>query len=177
MAVDMLDFEGEELYFDEPLQTETRECIDRAAEWYGDQEAENRLLRAYFLEPEHPMVLVALYRYFYYQHRYQDALLVAERVLLRFAARLGLPSSWQDLEASSFAGETLASMSELRFYLLALKGAGYLDLRLEKFESAIERLKKVVEIDSKDRLGAGSLLEIAKDEIDRQSGIYRLRFK
>lgn len=177
MSVDMLDFEGEELYFDEPLQPETRDCIDRAAAQYGDQEAEFNLLRAYLLEPEHPMVLVALYRYFYYQHRYADALLIAERVLALFAARLGLASRWQDLDVSMFCGDTLASMSEVRFYLLALKGAGYLELRLQNFDSAIERFKKVMEVDEKDRLGAASLLEIAEDEINRQAGIYRLRFK
>ena len=34
------------------------------------------------------MVLVALYRYYYYQHRLSDALIVSERVLRIFANRL-----------------------------------------------------------------------------------------
>lgn len=172
----MLDFEAEGLYYDEDLSAETQACIDRAAQSYGDAESEQRLLRAYFLEPEHPMVLVALYRFYYYQHRYEDALIVAERVLTLFAARLGLPFDWHQLEAEHVAGDALVSMTELRFYLLALKGAGYLELRLARYEPAIERLKKIVELDEKDRLSAASLLQIAEDEINRQAGIYRLRF-
>lgn len=176
MSVDLLDFAGEDLYFGEIMESETEQCIEKAADKYGSKDAENLLLRAYFLEPEHPMVLVALYRYFYYQHRYADALRIAERVLKLFSQRLGLPGNWQQLNADMFQGETIASMTEVRFYLLALKGAGYLDMRMGKHESAIQRLQKIVEIDAKDRLSVASLLQIAQDEINRQAGIYRLRF-
>lgn len=175
--MDLLDFEGQDLYFDEPLQAESLTCIDQAADRYGDKAAENLLLRAYFLEPEHPMVLVALYRFFYYQHRYQDALLVADRVIRIFARRLGLPERWQELAVSDLQEPHMESMTELRFYLLALKGAGYLELRLDEFESALQRLQKVAELDSKDRMGAAALLKIAQDEINRRAGIYRLKFK
>ena len=174
--MDMLDFEAESLYFDEGLGEETRECIDQAAEAYGDAESEQRLLRAYFLEPDHPMVLVALYRYFYYQHRYEDALIVADRVLQLFAMRIGLPRDWTDLTPDQVDADALTSMTELRFYLLALKGAGYLELRLQRYDSAIERLRKIVELDEKDRFSVASLLQIAEDEVGRQAGIYRLRF-
>jgi tetratricopeptide (TPR) repeat protein len=174
--MDMLDFDVDELYFDEALSDEARECIEQAAEAYGKSEAERLLLRANFLEPEHPMVLVALYRFFYYQHRYEDALVVAERVLPLFAARLGLARDWRQLDADAAAAEAMTSSGELRFYLLALKGAAYLELRLARYESAIERLRKIVALDEKDRLSAAYLLQIAQDEVGRQSGIYRLRF-
>jgi tetratricopeptide (TPR) repeat protein len=176
MAVDMLDFAGEELYFDEAMELETEQCIEQAAENYGGKNSENLLLRAYFLEPEHPMVLVALYRYYYYQHRYADALRVAERVLKIFAGRLGLSQSWQEVSEQQIEAAIKESMIEVRFYLLALKGSGYLEMRLEHYHSAIERLQKIVAIDAKDRLSVSSLLQIAEDEINRKAGIYRLRF-
>jgi tetratricopeptide (TPR) repeat protein len=176
MGVDMLDFAGEELYFDEAMQPETEQCIEEAAENYGGKNSENLLLRAYFLEPEHPMVLVALYRYYYYQHRYADALIVAERVLRIIAVRLGLPENWQDISEQQVEAAVGESMTELRFYLLALKGSGYLEMRLENYHGAIERLKKIVAVDAKDRLSVSSLLQIAEDEVNRQAGIYRLRF-
>lgn len=176
MTVDMLEFSAEDLYFDLPIEQETQSCLDKAAHHYGEAEAENLLYRAYFLEPEHPMVLVALYRYFYYQHCYEDALRVAESVLFIFSKRLGLPARWQDIEEEQFQGDVLNSMTEVRFYLLALKGAGYLEMRLEKYESAIERLQKIVQVDDGDRLGAASLLQIAQDEVNRKAGIYRLNF-
>ena len=169
--MDMLDFETDGLYFDEPLVDEARQCLDTAADSYGEDLAENSLLRAYFLEPKHPMVLVALYRYFYYQHRLTDALLVADRVLVVFAQRLGLPADWHELTEMQIGSGVLVSMAMIRFYMLALKGAGYLELRLGEFESAVARLNKVVELDSKDRLGAQALLDVALEACNKPQGL------
>lgn len=121
-------------------------------------------------------MLVALYRFYYYPHRYADALEVTERVFKVYSKRLGLPSNWQDLTEQHFEQLDKQSMTEMRFYLLALKGNGYLEMYLENFNNAIERLQKVVNVDSEGRMNAVSLLHTAEDEIDRQSGIYRLRF-
>lgn len=162
MAIDFLDIDREVLYFEEPLDPEASCCLDEAAETYGDARAEASLLRAYFLAPEHPMVLVALYRYFYYQHRLEDALRVAERVLRIFAQRLELPEDWRDLDEMRLGSGVLVSMTLVRFYMLALKGAGYLQLRLGEYESALARLQKVVELDSGDRLGARALIDVAR---------------
>ena len=167
--MDMLDFEGESLYFDEPLRPEARRCLDKAAIHYGESSAEQHLLRAHFLAPEHPMVLVALYRFFYYQHRYEDALMVAERVLRVFAQRLDLPADWRQLNEHCLGSGVMISMTMIRFYMLALKGAGYLELRLGRYESAIDRLYKVAELDSKDRLGAKALIEVAREALESGS--------
>ena len=171
--MDLLDFQTDGLYFDEPLKGESKRCLDLAAESYGKRLAEESLMRAYFLEPEHPMVLVALYRYFYYQHRLEDALLVAERVLQVFAKRLGLPENWRELTEVGVGSGVMVSMTLIRFYLLALKGAGCLELRLGEYESALARLQKVVELDSNDRLGAHGVLEMACDVLNKQVGQVR----
>jgi len=167
--MDLLDFEAEALYFDEPIRGEAHSCVEQAAESYGQAAAEGLLLRAYFLEPEHPIVLVALYRYFYYQHRLEDALLVAERVLKVFAGRLGLPENWRDLTELQLGGGVMVSMTLLRFYMLALKGAGYLELRLGRHESALMRLRKVAALDSNDRLGAQALIDVARGELNAEA--------
>lgn len=169
--MDMLDFETDSLYFDEPLHVEVKGFLDTAAEHYGEQLAETSLMRAYFLEPEHPMVLVALYRYFYYQHRLEEALLVAERVLHVFAKRLGLPKDWHDLTEMQIGSGVMVSMAMIRFYMLALKGAGYLELRLGEYESALARLHKVVELDSSDRLGAQVLLDVAQEAFNKKQAV------
>ena len=72
MALDLLEFESEDLYFDETVSAEVAKHLDNAAEAYacGAGFSEVSLLRAYFLAPEHPMVLVALYRYYYYHDHY-----------------------------------------------------------------------------------------------------------
>lgn len=167
--MDLLDFASDDLYFDEPLQAEVRGCLELAANNYGEVIAESSLLRAYFLAPEHPMVLVALYRYFYYQHRLMDALLVADRVLWVFAKRLGLPDDWHELTETQIGGGVMVSMTMLRFYMLALKGAGFLELRLGQYADALARLEKVVELDSNDRLGASALMEVAQQALHNQA--------
>lgn len=168
MAVDFLDIDREVLYFEEPLVPDAGLCLEEAAETYGDTQAEAALMRAYFLAPEHPMVLVALYRYFYYQHRLEDALRVAERVLRVFAQRLELPEDWRYLDDARLGNGVLISMTLVRFYMLALKGAGYLQLRLGEYEPALTRLQKVVELDPSDRLGARALLDVAKASLQER---------
>jgi tetratricopeptide (TPR) repeat protein len=167
--MDLLEFEAGSLYFEEPINEEAQRCIEQAAASYATSQAESLLLRAYFLEPEHPLVLVALYRYFYYRHRLSDALLIADRVLRVFAARLGLPGDWRDLNEVRLASGVLVSMTALRFYMLALKGAGYLELRLGQLESALIRLKKVAELDARDRLGAQALIDVVEHELSERN--------
>lgn len=164
--MDFLDFEAGQLYFDESIDPRAEAAIEEAADLYGEDEAEVLLLRAYFIEPEHPLVLVALYRYFYYQHRFTDALKVAERVIKVFACRLGLPEDWSALDRKSFENSVLVSMTMLRFYMLALKGAGYLELRLGQYEQALQRLRKVTEFDDGDRMGAQALIDVALESVE-----------
>ena len=164
--MDLLEFQAEQLYFDDPVDPAASALIDQAAEHYGESKAEALLLQAYFLEPEHPLVLVALYRYFYYQHRLPDALRVAERTLRITARSLGLPEDWQALDKVAFDNGVLVSMTRLRFYMLALKGAGYLELRMGEYDSAMRRLRKVVELDERDRLGAQALIDVAAAAIE-----------
>lgn len=161
--MDLIDFEAGELYFDEPIDAEASEAIARAAERYGDGEAEFDLLRGYFLEPEHPLVLVALYRFFYYQHRLEDALRVARRVLQISAGRLGIPADWRELTPAICEGLGADAMVRLRFHLLALKGAGFLELRLGRHANALAKLEKLAELDDNDRLGVEALIEVARE--------------
>lgn len=174
--MDMLDFEGDDLYFAEPLNAEAQQCIDFAAANYSQEcdanQAEAPLMRAYFLEPEHPVVLVALYRFFYYQHRLDDALVVAERTLKIFAKRLNLPEDWSELNEEHLAKPAVDSMVLVRFYLWTLKGAGYLELRLGKHDSGMARLEKVRELDDKNHLGTEVLLDVANEVVNN---IYKLR--
>jgi hypothetical protein len=161
--MDLMDFEGESLYFDEPLPGEIGELLCQSAQAYGTAEGELSLMRAYFLEPRHLTVLVALYRYFYYQHRYEDALQVADRTLEVTAGKLDIISDWRELGMSQLAVGILQSMTLTRFYLMVLKGAGYLRLRLGDTGGGLERLLKVAELDSSDRLGVAALIEVARD--------------
>lgn len=163
--MDLLDFEGRDLYFDEPLAPAVEGLLHQASESYGDGEAEPHLLRAYFLAPEHLSVIVALYRYYYYQHRYDDALLVANRALAITSLRLGLTGDWRDLTPAVTEAVPEGNRVMLRFHLLALKGAGFLNLRRADPKAALACLKKVRELDPVDRLNTAGLIDIAKEAL------------
>ena len=156
-GVDLLELDGEALYFDEPCPAEVESLIAEAAQRYGP-EAEPVLLRAYFLAPTQLSVLVALYRYYFYQHRLEDALVVAERALDVTAGRLHLVDGWRGIGPVSRGEAVMRSIGLLRFHLLALKGSAVILLRLGRIEEARHRLEKIAEIDERDALGANALL-------------------
>lgn len=160
--MDLLEFQAESLYFEQPLDPQVSDLLEKSADAYGEPEAEALLQQAEQLAPEHPMVLVALYRFYYYQHRLADALVIAERTLALSAASLDLPNDWRALSSELCDQAMARSATGLRFYLLALKGAAYLQLRLGEREQAIEKLQLLTQLDEQDRLGAAALLEVAQ---------------
>lgn len=164
--MDLLDFDGQDLYFDEPMEHGVAAFLDRASKLYPDPEAEWHLLEARQLAPRNLSVFVALYRYYYYQHRVADALNVAEDALAVTAARLNINGDWRGLGADDLAGIGGSSLTLLRFHLLALKGSGYLLLRLGRHDDALARLDKVRDLDAADRLGAGALAETVRASLN-----------
>ena len=159
-SLDLLELGDDGLYFDEPCAPEVDALIVEASRHYGDAEAEQCLLRAYFLAPEQLSVLVALYRYYFYQHRLGDAFIVAERVLDVTARRLNLVGGWSSIGPVSLGEAVMRSMGLLRFHLQALKGSAVILLRLGHLDEARRRLEKIAEIDERDALGVAPLLVV-----------------
>ncbi|RTL58086.1 MAG: hypothetical protein EKK46_00345 [Rhodocyclaceae bacterium] len=162
-TTDFLDIGDEALYFDETAVAGTESLIAEASVLYGEADAEAKLLRAYFLAPEQLSVLVALYRYYFYQHRLEDTLIVAGRALAASANRLEMPADWRGLSPATVAQAGARNMGLLRFYLLALKGTTVVLLRLGRIVEARERLEKLLSLDDKDHLGAAALLAVVKE--------------
>lgn len=163
--MDLQNFEGQLLYFDLNNSEEVTTLLTRAAHSYGAQDeqgkslAEPLLQKAYALAPENLSVLVALYRFYYYQHRYPEALDIAFQAMKAVAPSISFPSDWLQLTFNHLACGVLKSFTLVRFYLLALKGAAYLNLRMGNIADGVFMLNKVVEFDSQDRLGARALLQ------------------
>ena len=164
-GLDLLELGEDGLYFDEPCPPEVDALIGQAARDYGQAAAEPCLLRAYFLAPEQLSVLVALYRYYFYQHRLEDALLVAERGLDVTARRLHLAGGWSSLDRVALGEAVMRSMGLLRFHLLVLKGSAVILLRLGRLEEATLRLNKIVDVDERDVLGAAPLLAVIAQQL------------
>ena len=161
--MDLLDFSDCKLYFEDALPAEAERLIAQAASEYGEAGAELSLLRAHLLAPENLSVLVGIYRYYFYQHRLEDALVVAERAMQLSGRHLGLPTDWRLLDETRLGSAAANSFGLLRFYLLALKAASVVLLRLGQIAESRARLIKLASLDSRDQLGAGKLLEVVDE--------------
>ncbi|MBI2277177.1 MAG: hypothetical protein HYU74_07495 [Dechloromonas sp.] len=158
--MDLLDFSDCKLYFEDPLPLAAERLIAQASSEYGEDTAELALLRAHLMAPDNLTVLVGLYRYYFYQHRLDDALMVAERAMQLSGRLLGLPPDWRALDETRLGSAAANSFGMLRFYLLALKAASVVLLRLGQIEASRDRLIKLAGLDCHDHLGAAKLLEV-----------------
>jgi len=158
--MDLLDFEAHYLYFEEPDVAGVKEMIAAAAENYETGDAELPLLRAYFLAPESLNVLVALNRFYYYQHRLEDALNATHKALAVIRPLIGFPEDWRNLQQSHINDAPPVSLTQVRLYLFTLKAIGFLNMRLEYLDVSQSIFEKLVVLDSKDRIGAKGLLEL-----------------
>ena len=167
--MDLLDFNDCKLYFEDPLPAAAEALLALAAREYGEPSAELALLRAHLLAPDNLTVLVGLYRYYFYQHRLEDALQVAERALALSGRQLGLPDDWNQLDENRLGPAAANSFGLLRFHLLALKAASVVLLRLGRIAASRARLIKLAALDSRDQLGAGKLLEVVDEFRGREA--------
>lgn len=117
------------------------------------------LMRAQTLAPEHPAVLIALYRHHFYGHRLSPARDVARRALVAGATALGLPACWREVPLQPLAGARDEPVT--RFYLFTLKGYAYLSLRLGDDTEARDALALLRHLDPDDRVG-GALVEAVR---------------
>lgn len=158
--MDLQDFGSEALYFDEPAPPHVRALMMVASEAYGTGDAERPLLEALGCAPKNLTILVGAYRFYFYQHRYADAIEISMQVMAVLAPRIDFPESWIDLDERALGRGVMRSFSLVRFYLLALKAAAYINLRLSRFDVARAMLQKIVLLDAADRLGARGLLAL-----------------
>ena len=147
------------LYFQDELSPEIEMLINKAADEYGPK-SEQYLLKAYAMADSDLTVLIGLYRFYYYQNRYQDALWVADKVMQVVGDKIEFPDDWKKITMAYVAEGVGHSFCMVRLYFFALKAAGYLNLRLSNFELGREMVEKVVAMDSADRMGAKLLLEV-----------------
>ncbi len=122
------------------------------------QDAEPVLQAVYERAWHHPAVHIALYRFYFYQHRLADALEVADRCLLKVANDLNLPADWREVqpEQADFGSYEVVP----RFYLYTLKGCAYLNMRLGDLDRGAEMLQQLKRLDPLDRLGGSVLRDV-----------------
>lgn len=163
--MDFLDFENNDLYFDDPMSTDDEALLEKAACAYPSKKTETLLLELDARLTDNLAILVALYRFYYYQHRYQDGLAILSRALDISAGMLGLNVSWKDLTEFHLGKCVFVSMGLLRFYMMAMKASAYILLRTGEIEPACLKLKKIVELDPADQFGAAFLYRMARKKL------------
>ncbi len=166
--MDLLDFDVDTLYFDQHEDERIDALLKKAAANYSDDKAEFPLLQAYFLAPDSLNVLIALNRFYYYQHKLQNALIVASRSLNLIRIQLDFPKDWQHVNYSNLQSLPENKITTLRMYLFALKSIGFLNMRLDNLPLSQAIFVKLVELDSEDRIGAKGLLELVDKALQEQ---------
>lgn len=166
--MDLLDFDVQDLYFEYEDSLEVQALIKQAAELYACGDGELPLLQAYLRAPESLNVLVALNRFYYYQHRLIEALLISEKALAIIRNEIEFPEDWRRLDSRLISEAPSVQLTKIRLYLFTLKSIGFLHMRLDNLELSRGIFEKLVELDAKDRIGAQGLLELV---VKRQANL------
>lgn len=128
-----------------------------------DDIAEWHLNEARQIAPDHAAILIALYRYFFYKGRLNEALEIARTCLIKAAVDMGLApqliDDWRQVTAKDAVFDSYDAVLP-RFYLFTLKGYAYLQMRLGNFAEGREAVLKLLELDPSDKIGAMVLLDV-----------------
>jgi tetratricopeptide (TPR) repeat protein len=142
------------------LPGEAERHLSQAGRSYHlDGVAEAHLREAEALAPGHAAVLIGLYRFYFYKGRLAEALEIAERCLVKAAQDIGLPPDWRDVTAGDAAFSRYDSVLP-RFFLFALKGYAYLQMRLGRLAEGRAAVDKLLVLDPSDKIGARVLLGV-----------------
>lgn len=124
--------------------------------------SERAVLRALALAPDEFEVRLGAYRFYFYNHRYGDALPHAEAILAQAARRLNVAGDWRAVGAGDAPFDELETAPGL--YLQALLAWGYCQVRLGVLAEGRAAVAKVAELDTRDRFGAGAFLRLIDGE-------------
>ena len=104
-------------------------------------------------------MLIALYRFFFYKNRLEEAFDIAKVCLRKAASDNGLPVDWRKVKPASAEFSDYAAVLP-RFYLFTLKAYAYLAMRLGDLAEGRAAVMKLLELDPSDKVGAKVLLGV-----------------
>lgn len=143
------------------LSPDVSDLLARAAAMpHQAEEAQALLEQARAAAPRHPAPLVALYRFHFYGHRLPQARQVGEDALAVVRGVLGPDFGDHPPTDEQARGDVC-----VRFYLFALKGLAYLNLRLGKLDEAVRLLRELKRLDPGDHVGGALLWHVLADHL------------
>ena len=129
--------------------------------YHQDEIAEKHLNEAQALAPGHAAVLIGLYRFYFYKGRLRDALEIAKQCLEKAARENNFPLNWRDVTASDARFNCYDEILP-RFFLFTLKGYAYLQMRLGNLVEGQDAVRKLLNLDPSDKIGAKVLLDVVE---------------
>ncbi len=130
------------------------------AQWHDEAAAEAKVLEALALAPDALAARIGAYKFYFYRHRFDEALPHAQSCVAFAAHALGLSSDWRKIGPTdaAFVGSVVTLAPLPKLLMQTLIATGYVFARLGRIWESEEALSKVVELDPSDRLGASRLL-------------------
>lgn len=153
-------FHEDRVMFGVNIPTPINACLQKAVAAYDDPElAESLLWQAQQMNPNQLEVYVALYKFYFYKNRIDEAEGVVF-VALKKSAELGkFPADWNELTLTS--ANWLSLENPQRLYLYALKALSFIRLRQDDADGGGNILKKLRELDPTDQVGGSVLQQLA----------------
>jgi tetratricopeptide (TPR) repeat protein len=153
-------FHEDRVMFGVNIPGDINACLQKAVAAYDNSEtAESLLWQAQHLDPNQLEVYVALYKFYFYKNRIDEAEGVVF-VALKKSAELGnFCADWKQLTTAST--DWFSIENPQRLYLYALKALSFIRLRQSNLEGAESILRKLRELDPTDQVGGSVLQQLA----------------
>ncbi len=159
MTISLL-FPEEGVLFGTQVPPEINALLQQAVAAYEDTErAESLLLEARRRAPRQLEVYIALYKFYFYKFRLEQAETAAGEALIRCAELGGFSQNWRDLTPGG--ADWRVAEGPPRVYLYTLKALSFIRLRRGDSATAGEILEKLRELDPEDQVGAEVLRDLA----------------
>ena len=130
-----------------------------AASYHDAKTAEALLLDAQSIDPTCLPVYFALYKFYFYKSRLNEAEDITRQALVTSAAQADIPEDWRQLAFGS--SDWSATDQPQHFYLFSLKALAFIRLRLGHGDEAQAILTKLEELDPLDTVGASVIRALA----------------
>lgn len=136
---------------------------EAVAVYQQSSRAEAILWSAQAIDPTCLPVYFALYKFYFYKFRLEDAEKVAIMGLNTAAQQGNFPAEFSHLSLAS--ANWSSTDGPQHFYLFTLKALAFIHLRLGKRESSLVILKKIQELDPADTVGSSVIRDLANELI------------
>ncbi len=157
-AVNLRNQDGVSFGFD--LAPDLNALLQQAARSYDNPpQAEALLKKAYELDNQQLAVYFALYKFYAYQNRMNEAETIVYGGLTLAARQGNFSEHWQTLNYQSTDWSNPSGAK--RFYLYSLKALAFIYLRQDKRDNAVQVLAKLQELDPKDEVGGSVVANLA----------------